>query len=132
MLYNIEPMSLKPSFFTEGALPRDKRRPTPIKDEVISLLPNLPCRNDEELHEKGIMRLSFSLLHHLEKISCEIPINSKVLPTSLAKGTAEEKMESNFFKVAAAEDTVIVISFKLLLFSFQNISCIQSVHEEQP
>ena len=132
MLYNIEPMSLKPSFFTEGALPRDKRRPTPIKDEVISLLSNLPCRNDEELQEKGIPRLSFSLLHHLEKFSCEIPINSKVLPTSLAKGTAEEKMESSFFNVVAAEDTVIVISFKLLLFSFQNISCIQSVHEEQP
>jgi len=46
-------MSLKPSFFTEGDLPRDKRRPTPIKDEVVSLLPNLPCRNGEELHEKG-------------------------------------------------------------------------------
>jgi len=125
-------MSLKPSFFTEGVLPRDKRRPTPIKDEVVSLLPNLPCRNGEELHEKGILRLSFSLLHHLEKFSCEIPINSKVLPTSLAKGTAEEKMESSFFNVVTAEDTVIVISFKLLLFSFQNISCIQSVHEEQP
>jgi hypothetical protein len=38
---------------TEGVLPRDERRPTPIKDEVISLLPNLPCRNGEELHEKG-------------------------------------------------------------------------------
>jgi hypothetical protein len=76
--------------------------------------------------------LSFGLLHHLEKFSCEIPINSKVLPTSLAKGTAEEKMESSFFNVVAAEDAVIVISFKLLLFSFQTISCIQSVHEEQP
>jgi hypothetical protein len=98
----------------------------------FSLLPNLPCLNGEELHEKGIPRLSFSLLYHLEKISCEIPINSKVLPTSLAKGTAEEKMENSFFNVVTAENTVIVISFKLLLFSFQNISCVQSVHEEQP
>jgi len=69
-------------------------------------------------NEKGILRLSFSLLHHLEKFFCEIPINSKVLSTSLAKGTAEEKMESSFFNVVAADDTVIVISFKLLLFSF--------------
>ena len=117
-------MSLKPSFFTEGDLPRDKRRPTPIKDEVVSLLPNLPCRNGEELHEKGILRLSFNLLHHLEKFSCEIPINSKVLPTSLAKGTAEEKMESSFFNVVTAEDTVIVISLKPLLFPSLNVSCI--------
>jgi hypothetical protein len=117
-------MGLKSGFFTEGALPRDKRGPTPIKDEVVSLLPNLPCRNDEEFHEEGVLRLSFSLLHHLKELSSEIPIDSKMLPAGFAKGTVEEKMESSFFGTVVAKDTVIVISFKLLLFPFQDVSCI--------
>ena len=78
-------MSLKLSFFTEGALPRDKRGLTPIKDEVVLLLLNFPCRIDEGFHEEGVLRLSFSLLHYLEELSSEIPIDSKVLPAGFAK-----------------------------------------------
>jgi hypothetical protein len=129
-LYIIEPMSLKLSFFAEGALPRGKRGPTPIKDEVVLLLPNFPCRNDEEFHEEEVLRLSFSLLHHLEELSSEIPIDSKVLLAGFAKRTVKEKMESSFFNVA--KDKAIVISFKLMLFPFQDISCIYFIHEEQP
>ena len=39
---------------------------TPIKDEVVSLLPNLPSSSDEDLHE-GVVELLFCLFHHLEK-----------------------------------------------------------------
>jgi hypothetical protein len=39
----------------------------PIKDEVVSLLPNLPSNNDEDFHEERVLELLFYLFHHLEK-----------------------------------------------------------------
>jgi len=67
--------SLQPGLFTEETLPRLQGRMTPIKDEVVSLLPNLPSSNDEYLHE-GVVKLLFCLFHHLEAISCIVPVNS--------------------------------------------------------
>jgi len=67
--------SLQSGLFTEEALPRLQGRTAPVKDEVVSLLPNLPSSNDEDLH-KGVLELLFCLSHHLEKISCKVPVNS--------------------------------------------------------
>ena len=58
--------SLQSGLFTEEALPRLQGRTAPVKDEVVSLLPNLPSSNDEDLH-KGVLELLFCLSHHLEK-----------------------------------------------------------------
>jgi hypothetical protein len=50
---------LKFGLFTEEVFPRRERRPASIKYEVVSLLPNMPSRNDEGLHEQGILVLLF-------------------------------------------------------------------------
>jgi len=67
--------SLQSGLFTEEVLPRLQGRTAPVKDEVVSLLPNLPSSNDEDLH-KGVLELLYCLSHHLEKISCNVPVNS--------------------------------------------------------
>ena len=126
-------MGMQSSFFTEGALPRTKGWATSIKNKIISLLLNLPSDNDESLSiKKGVLILKLGVLHHLEEFLCEVPTYSKTLPTCLAKGAAEEQMKHRFLNVAAAEDTIIVISLKPLLFPSQNVSCIQSIHQEKP
>jgi len=63
-----KPTSLQPGLFTEETLPRLQGRTTPIEDEAVSLLPNLPSSSDEDLHE-GVVELLFCLFHHLEKKS---------------------------------------------------------------
>jgi hypothetical protein len=117
-------MGLQSSSFIEGAFPRTNRWATSIKNKIISLLPNLPSGNDESLHKEGVLILKLSVLHHLEEFFCEVPTYSKRLPTSFTKGAAEEQMRRRFLNVAAAEDTIIVISLKPLLFPSQNVSCI--------
>jgi hypothetical protein len=44
---------LKFGFLIKGGLPRD-RGTSPVEDEVISLLPNMPGGNDEDLNEEGV------------------------------------------------------------------------------
>ena len=44
-----------------------------IKDVVVYLLLDLLGRNDEHLHEEGVLELMLSMLHHLEKILCQVP-----------------------------------------------------------
>jgi hypothetical protein len=50
---------------------------------------------------------------HVEEIHRKVPLNTKVLPTSLNKRACEEEMESCFFDIVIAQDTIIVVSFKL-------------------
>lgn len=76
--------------------------------------------------------LDLGLLHHLEKTHCEVPIYTKVMPAGLAKGAAKEQMKCSFFNVVAAENTIVVISLNLVLFSSQNVPCVQSIHQEEP
>jgi hypothetical protein len=70
-----ESTSLQSGLFTEEALPRLHGRMSPVKDEVVSLLPSLPSSN-EDLHKEGVLELLFCMSHHLEKISCKVPVNS--------------------------------------------------------
>jgi hypothetical protein len=51
--------SLKFGLFTEQVFPRRERRPASIKNEVVSLLPDMPSNHDEGLHEEGILVLLF-------------------------------------------------------------------------
>ena len=76
--------------------------------------------------------MKLGVLHHLEEFLCEVPTCSKRLPTGLAKGATEEQMKRRFLNVAATEDTIIVIFLKPLFFPSQNVSCIQSIHQEKP
>ena len=48
---------LKFGFLIKGGFPRDKGWASSIKDEVISLLPNMLGGNDEDLHEEGVLKL---------------------------------------------------------------------------
>jgi len=69
---------------------------------------------------------------HMEEIHRKVPLNTKMLPTSLTKMACEEEMESCFFDIVIAQDTIIVVSFKLVLLPLENISGIESVHQQQP
>jgi hypothetical protein len=71
-----------------------KGRAAVIEDKVVSLLPNLPCPNDEELHEEKIQKLLFCLNHHLEEVIGKTPLNAKVL---LTKRATEEEMKACAF-----------------------------------
>jgi hypothetical protein len=55
-----------------------------------------------------------------------------MLPTGLAKWAAEEQMECRLLNVAVGDDTIVVISLKFLLFPSQDVSCVQSIHQEKP
>jgi hypothetical protein len=50
---------LKFGLFTEEVYLRRERRPASIKNEVVSLLSDMPSSNDEGLHEEGILVLLF-------------------------------------------------------------------------
>ena len=52
--------SLKFGFLVKGGFPRDKGGVSSVEDEVISLLPNMPGGNDEDLHEEGVSKLSLT------------------------------------------------------------------------
>ena len=49
--------SLKFGFLIKVGFPRDKGGASSVEDEVISLLPNMPGANDEDLHEEGVSAL---------------------------------------------------------------------------
>jgi hypothetical protein len=41
-------------------------------------------------------------------------------------------MKCIFFNVVVAQNTIVVVSLKLVLFPSQNGPCVQSVHQEEP
>jgi len=47
----------------------------------------------------------------MKEVHGEIPMDAKVLPTSLAKRTAEKEVKGSFLQVVAAEYAIVVISF---------------------
>jgi len=51
---------LKFGFLVKRGFPRDKGGASSVEDEVISLLPNMPGGNDEDLHEEGVSKLSLT------------------------------------------------------------------------
>jgi len=68
----------------------------------------------------------------MEEINRKVPLNTEVLSTSLTKRACEEKMKSCFFDILIAQDTIVVLSFKLVLLPLENISGIEFVHQQQP
>ena len=84
-------------FFTKskGGFPRDKGGASSVEDEVISLLPNMPGGNDEDLHEEGVSKLLLCLLHHLEEITCKVPMNTQESPASLTERAGKEELLYN-------------------------------------
>ena len=112
-----EAKRLQLGFFQETLLPIIIAGTTTIKNEVISLLPNLPVSYDENLHEERPLKLLFSINHHLEEIHGDFPIYARKLPK-----VAEEKMKGSFVHVIVAENAIVVISFKLGAFFFLGCS----------
>lgn len=54
------------------------------KMRLFLLLPDLPRRNDKDLHEEWVLELLFCLCQHLKEVCCKIPVYTQVLTTSLA------------------------------------------------
>jgi len=70
------------------------------------------------------------LQQHMKEINRKVPLNTKVLPTSLTKRACEEKVKSCFFDILIAQDTIIVVSFELVFLPLENIPGIESVHQQ--
>jgi hypothetical protein len=68
---------LKFGFLVKRGFPRNKGGASSVEDEVISLLPNMPGGNDEDLHEEWVSKLLLCLHHHLGKITCKVPMNNQ-------------------------------------------------------
>jgi len=47
----------------------------------------------------------------MKEVHGEIPMDAKVLPTSLAKRTTEKEVKGSFLQIVAAEYVIVVISF---------------------
>jgi hypothetical protein len=58
---------------------------TPIKDEVISLFPNLPGTQNKNFHEELVVEVKPGLLHHRMELMPEPPVNFKMTPTIQTK-----------------------------------------------
>jgi hypothetical protein len=95
-------MSLKASLIQEAWFPTLKAGPDFIEDEVVSLFPNRPGRNDEDFHEKIVGELTFGLIHHSIEISCKVPMDVEEAPAGLTEWTGEEEVKSDFFPVIEA------------------------------
>jgi hypothetical protein len=59
------PIRLKSSFIFERSSPGREGRRSSHENEVIALLPDLPCRDNEHFHEERIRKSLFGLYHHL-------------------------------------------------------------------
>jgi hypothetical protein len=55
---------LEVGFFNESQFATLERGSASIEDPIISLFPNQPSSNGEDIHEEFIMKLSTGLLHH--------------------------------------------------------------------
>jgi hypothetical protein len=76
--------------------------------------------------------VTFGLIHHSVDVSCKIQMNVDGALTSLTERAGEEEVKDGFLPVIMAKDTIIVIPFKLMLFPSENISDIESIHEQEP
>lgn len=109
-----------------------KGRPAPIKDKVVSLFPDLPSRNDKEFHKEGGAMKVLGLHKGCEEVNLVVPLNVQVSPAFLAERAIEEKMERGLFPLKLAEDTVVVVTLNLEVFPLENVSGVQSIHQQQP
>jgi hypothetical protein len=62
--------------------------------------------------------------HHAVRIKAEVPIDAQVSPALPTEGTSEEQMKSSFFPILWAQHAVVIITLKLELLSFKNVSYI--------
>jgi hypothetical protein len=68
----------------------------------------------------------------MKEINRKVPLNTKVLPTSLTKRACEEKMKSCFFDILIAQDTIAVLSFKLVLLPLEKFLVLSlSINDSQ-
>jgi hypothetical protein len=59
-----EPIGLEVGLLKKTQLPSKEGGVAPIKDEIISLFPNLPAAQDEDVHEEFVIEIKPGLLHH--------------------------------------------------------------------
>jgi hypothetical protein len=85
-----EPVSLEVGLLKKTQLPSKEGGVAPIKDEVISLFPNLPAAQDKNFHEVLVIEFKPGLHHRMELLS-KPPVNFKVIPTFQAKRAWEER-----------------------------------------
>jgi hypothetical protein len=81
---------LEQGLLDEPMLPALESDCASIKDSVISLLPNEPGTQHEDLHEVGFVELVLGFLHHLMKGEAEVPGYAQVILALLAEGVGEE------------------------------------------
>jgi hypothetical protein len=101
---------LEEGFLNEPKLPTLKCCRPSIEDSVVSLLPDEPGTQHEDLHEERLSKLFLSFLHHLVKRKVEVPGDAQVIPALPAEGAVEEQMECCLFPIKRADWAVIVVT----------------------
>jgi len=109
---------LKSAFFFEVFFPVDCACWAIFEYQVVSLFPDVPCCNDENFHEVSATEVLPSQFHHLEERDSHLPLDSNRLPAIQSKRTAKKQVEGGFFSLSWAQDTIVVVTFKLVSFPF--------------
>jgi hypothetical protein len=75
-LVRIESVRQEGCFLEEASFPTLEGGQAFVEDKVIPLFPYVPCRNDEELHEKIVIHLRSGFLHHSMEGKIEPPVDT--------------------------------------------------------
>jgi hypothetical protein len=81
---------LEVSLFKKPQLPRKEGGVAPIKDEVISLFPNLSGAQDKNFHEE-LVKVKPDLLHHRMELLPKPLVNFKMITTFQTKGYEKKR-----------------------------------------
>ena len=103
-----------------------------MKDVIVPLFPNIPSRNNKDLHEKFGPKVLSSTLKGCEKISMIVPYDPQLLPALLAKRTIKEEVEGRLFSVEIAKHTIIIVVVHLDILSPKDVSGIKAIHKKKP
>jgi hypothetical protein len=123
---------LQGGLFDKSQFPSSEGWSSSVEDEIIPLLPNLPGSNYISFHEEIGAKLAFCFLHHSMEAKIKSPMNTQVIPASLAEGAAKEQVKDSFLTMSGAQHTTVVIVLEFMLFSSEDVSHIKSVHQQEP
>jgi hypothetical protein len=116
----LNPQQMSTHFILEGHLPGCNTRGLMTEDEVVSLFPDDPCTDHNDLHEERVGKFPFGNINFLMNIRVFIQIDSSGKPAGNCRGAIKEEMLNRLFNILLTEHTIITI-IKMLPSPFRNI-----------
>jgi hypothetical protein len=90
------------NFILEGHLPGSQACRLIVEDEIVSLLPNDPSTNHEDLHEERVSKLHLGKIQLLMDILIVISGDANNKPFIHSSRAVKEEMFNRFFNVLTA------------------------------